>query len=91
MRFALLIIRFLRAYDGAQSQFFVHIFMNRCRAKTISYPFKINSHAPIAIHTIMIMIDFRDLFLYFGFLGIVFRLPVLPVVVISIRIDFQPT
>ncbi len=55
----------------------------------ISSAFQINLHAAVTVNAVVFMIDFFDLCLNFSLLSIVTRLPVFPVVVVSIWIDFQ--
>lgn len=51
---------------------------------------QINGHGPVSGHPVMHMVNFPDLSFYSFFLGIIIRLPVFPVVVISIRVDAKP-
>jgi hypothetical protein len=51
---------------------------------------QVNAHAPVAGNTIIFMVDLFDLPQHRLFLGIIFRLPVFPVVIISIRADPLP-
>ena len=85
MRFPVLITGIFRTDYGAQPQLRVHVFMYRCGAVVISSACQINCHAPVAINAIVSMIDFADLCLCFLLLGIIIRLPVQPVVIVSIR------
>ena len=64
--------------------------MDSCRAILVAFPPKVNGHAPVTVNAIMFMINLTDLFLNRCFLGIILRLPVFPVVVVSVRIDTQP-
>ena len=52
---------------------------------------QINGHASVSIHPIVLVVNLSDLRLYHRFLGIVIRLPVFPVVIVSIRANIQPT
>ena len=52
---------------------------------------QINGHASVSVHSIVLVVNFSDLRLYLRFLGIVIRLPVFPVVIVSIRTNIQPT
>ena len=88
--FAMSISRFLWAYNGAQPQLRIHVFMDRCWAVAVTLPFQINFHAAVTIDAIVRMVDFLNLALYFCFMGIVIRLPVSPVVVVSIWTDLKP-
>ena len=78
------------ADDGAQAQLPVHIFMDSCAAVAVSPAFQISCHAVVTVHTVMAVADIPDLLLNCCFLGIIIRLPVFPVVIISIRADSQP-
>ena len=49
---------------------------------------QINGHASVSVHSIMLVVNLSDLRLYLRFLGIVIRLPV---VIVSIRANLQPT
>ena len=73
------------ADDGAQSQLCVHIFMDGCGAVDVSAAFQIGPHAAVAVDAVVAVVDPLDLPMDFCLLGIVVRLPVLPVVVIGIR------
>jgi len=59
-------------------------------AVAVAPAFQINRHAAVAVHSVVAVVDFVDLLLDFGFLGIIIRLPVLPVVIVGIRADPQP-
>ena len=52
---------------------------------------QINGHASVSVYTIVLVVNLSDLSLYLGFLSIVIRLPVFPVVIVSIRANIQPT
>ena len=78
------------AADGVQTQFPVHIFMDSCAAVAVSSAFQISCHAAVTVHAVMAVVDIPDLLLNLCFLGMIIRLPVFPVVVISIRADSQP-
>ena len=64
--------------------------MDGCRTVPVTFPLKVNGHAPVSVYAIMFMVNFPDLLLYLLFLRIIIRLPVFPVVVISIWEDIQP-
>ena len=81
---------FLGADDRVQAQFLVHIFMDSRAAVAVPSAFQISCHTAVTVHTIMAVVDIPDLLLNLCFLGIIIRLPVFPVVVISIRADAQP-
>ena len=65
--------------------------MDGSRAVAISFTRQIDSHTPITVNTVMSVVDFFYLTLDFCFLGIIIRLPVFAVVVISIRVNPQPS
>ena len=77
------------ANNGAQAQFRVHVFMNGSRAVMVSYSLQINRHAPIAVYTVMAMVDTPDLLLDFRFVRMILCLPVLSVIIIGIRTNPQ--
>ena len=56
----------------------------------VASAFQIDFHAPVTINTIVDMIDFLNLRVYFCFIGIIIRLPVFPVVIIRVWTDFKP-
>lgn len=89
--FSLFIICFWGTNDGSQSQLRIHVLMYGCRAVVISLTCQIDCHAPVTIDTIVFMIDFMNLCLDFCFMGVIIRLPVFPVVIVSVRINFQPS
>lgn len=64
--------------------------MDRRDTVTIPLTPQVNGHAAVAVYTIMTVVDVPDPLLDILFLGIIILLPVLPVVVISIRADSQP-
>lgn len=78
------------ADDRAQAQLLVHIFMDSRAAVAVPSAFQISRHAAVTVHTIMAVVDIPDLLLNLCFLRIIIRLPVSPVVIISIRADPQP-
>ncbi len=90
MWFSVLIFRLLWADDGTESKFCIHIFMNRNCTVRVASAFQIDLHAPVTINTIVDMIDFLNLRVYFCFIGIIIRLPVFPVVIIRVWTDFKP-
>ena len=63
--------------------------MDGCGAVAISAAFQINPHAAVAIDAVVAVVDPLDLLMNFCLLGIVVRLPVLPVVVVGIRAELQ--
>lgn len=87
MRFSAPVTRFLRADERIQLHFCIHVFMYGNRAVMIASTCQINSHGPVSGHPVMRMVNFPDLCFYSFFLGIIIRLPVFPVVVISVRAD----
>ena len=64
--------------------------MDSCAAVAVSSAFQISCHAAVTVHAVMAVVDIPDLLLNLCFLGMIIRLPVFPVVVISIRADSQP-
>ena len=90
MRFSVLIFRLLWADNGMESQLCIHIFMNGSCTVRVASVFQIDFHAPVTINTIVDMIDFLNLRVYFCFIGITIRLPVFPVVIIRVWTDFKP-
>ena len=56
----------------------------------ISSACQINCHTLVSVNSIMAVIEVPDPCHNLRFLGIIIRLPVFPVVVIDIRIYFQP-
>lgn len=73
-----------------QAQFHIHIFMDSRLAVAVSPASQISCHAAVAVHSVVAVVDFTDLLLDFRFLGMITRLPVLPVVIVSIRADPKP-
>ena len=51
---------------------------------------QINRHAAVSVYAIVAMVDFCNLLLGLGFLGVIVRLLVFLVVVVGIRADSQP-
>ncbi len=90
MRFSLRIIRIFRADDGIQPQFRIHIFMDGRRTVVVTFPLQVDCHGPVTVYPVMLMVDFFYLCQNIGFVGIIVRLPVFPVVVIGIWIYLQP-
>ena len=80
----------LGADDGVQAQLHVHIFVDSRAAIAVSPAFEISCHAAVTVHPVMAVVDILNLLLNLCFLGIIIRLPVFSVVVISIRADAQP-
>ena len=64
--------------------------MDSRAAVAVSPAFQISCHAAVTVHAVMVVVDIPDPLLDLCFLGIIIRLPVFPVVVISIRTDSQP-
>ena len=56
----------------------------------VSYSLQINRHAPIAVYTVMAMVDTPDLLLDFRFLRMVLCIPVHFVIIVGIRTNPQP-
>ena len=63
--------------------------MNGWKTVEESFSLKIYFPGSVAVHSIVVMVDFADLFLYVCLTGIIIRLPVFPVVVIGIWTDVQ--
>ena len=82
--------RSLGADDGMQTQFPVHIFMDRCLTVAVPPALQIGSHTAEPVYSIVAVVNLFDLFLDFLFLGTIIRLPVFPVVIAGIRADPQP-
>lgn len=51
---------------------------------------QINGHGPVSCHPVMRMVNFPDQGFSSFFFGIIIRLSVFPIVVISIRTDSKP-
>ena len=83
----MLIFRLFETDNRTETKLCIHIFMNGGITVRITF----NFHTPIAVNSIVRMIYFLNLCLDFGFKGIVIRLPVFPVVVISIWAYTQPS
>ncbi len=77
--------------DRAQSHLCVHVFMDRCGTVSVSFTPQVDSHAAVAVHAIVAVVDVSDLLLNLLFLSIIIRLPVFPVVIICVRADCQPS
>ena len=65
--------------------------MNGDRTVIEAFASQINSHASVSVHSIVLVVNLPDLRLYLRFLGIIIRLPVFPVVIVSIWANIQPT
>ena len=63
--------------------------MNCCGTIVVTAAFQINLHPAVAIDAIMAVVYPPDLLMDFRLLGMIIRLPIFPVVVISIRADSQ--
>ena len=90
MWLSMFMARIFRADDGMQAELDIHIFVYRCGTVIISSARQVNGHAPVAIHSVMMVVDLPDLSHDFGFLGIIACLPVFPVVIVSIWTDVKP-
>ena len=90
MRFSVLISWFLGADNGEKTHLCVHIFMNSGRTVMETLTFQVDRHTPVSVHTIVGMVYFLNPRLNRCFPGIVIRFPMFPVVIISIRMQFQP-
>ena len=64
--------------------------MNSSGTVAISFTLQIDCHAAVTVNTVVPVIEFFYLHLYFCFFGIVICLPVFPIVIVGIRIDPQP-
>lgn len=91
MRVSMLISWFFWTDNRTETKLCVHIFMNGAITVRITFTLQIDFHTPIAVNSIVRMIYFLNLCLDFGFKGIIIRLPVFPVVVISIWAYTQPS
>lgn len=78
-------------HDGTQPEFLVHVLMNCPGRKIYTCARQIGSHSAIAVNTIMFIVDHQNLIENL----LLFRLPLCPptfsVVVISVRINVQPS
>lgn len=81
------VARLLRSHDGTQSQLRIHILMYRCRTIGISLPLQVDSHPSVSVHSVVAMVDFFNFRHNLCLLGIIIRLPMFPVVVISVWTD----
>ena len=91
MWFSMLISRLFGTDNRTETKRCVHIFMNSCIIVRITFTLQIDFHTPVAVNSIVRMIYFLNLCLDFCFKGIIIRLPVFPVVVISIWAYTQPS
>ena len=91
LRVSMLISWFFWTDNRTETKLCVHIFMNGGITVRITFTLQIDFHTPIAVNSIVRMIYFLNLCLDFGFKGIIIRLPVFPVVVISIWAYTQPS
>lgn len=57
----------------------------------VSFTPQIGRHAAVAVNTVVPVVDLIDLLPDFCFLGVIICLPVFPVVIVSVRINFQPS
>lgn len=64
--------------------------MDCCLTVAVPSAFHIDRHAAVSVYSIVAVVDLFNLLLGFCFLGIIIRLPVLPVVIVGIRADRQP-
>ena len=90
MRFSAPIARFLRADERIQPHFRIHVFMYGNRTIMTAPARQIDRHGPVPCNSVMRMVNFPNQRFSCVFLGIIVRLPVFPVVVISIRADAEP-
>lgn len=78
-----------KADEGIQPHFRIHVFMYGNRAVMTAPARRIDSHGPVSCNPVMRMVNFSDQRFCCVFLGIIIRLPVFPIVVISIRTDVE--
>ena len=90
MRFSVFISRLFWTHNRTEAQLRIHIFMYRCWTVKIAFTLQINFHTPVSVNSIVCVIDFLNLCLYFSFMGIVICLPVFPVVVVCVWTNFKP-
>ena len=64
--------------------------MDGSPAVTVSPAFQIDRHAAVAVNAVVAVVDLINLPFDFCFLSVIILLPVLPVVIVGIRIDPQP-
>ena len=79
--------RFFPANNRVQPYLFIHILMNGHWTVMEAFACQINGHAPVSVHSIVLVVNLPDLLLYLRFLGIVICLPVFPVVIVRIWVD----
>ena len=91
VRLPVYIFWFFRTYNRIQPHLLIHILMDGYRTVVEAFASQINGHASVSVYTIVLVVNLSDLRLYLGFLSIVIRLPVFPVVIVSIRANIQPT
>ena len=65
--------------------------MDRCGAGTVPFTPQIFSHAAVAVHTVVAVVDVSNLLMDLLFLSILIRLGVFPVVIVCIWTDRQPS
>ena len=82
-----LVFRSFTAGDGHQPQLGIHIFMYRQGTQNNAFSFQIGPHHPITVNTVVLVIDSFDLVLGALFLFLICRLPLLLIVIVSIRED----
>ena len=63
------ILRLFRTDNRIQPHLFIHILMNGHRTVTKPFACQINSHAPVSVHAIVLVVNLTDLRLYFRFLS----------------------
>ena len=90
MRFSVFISRLFWTHNRTEAQLRIHIFMYRCWTVKIAFTLQINFHTPVSVNSIVCVIDFLNLCLFFSFMGIVICLPVFPVVVVCVWTNFKP-
>ena len=89
MWFTMLIVRLLRADYRFHPKYWIHILVDSCCAVWEAFAFQIYLHTTISIYTMVFMINIWDFWQSFLAHGIVIRLPMFSVVVISIWTDIK--
>ena len=77
--------RLFGADDESQAHLCVYVLMDGRGATPVPPASQIGRHATVAVDTVVAVVDVPDLLLDVCLLGIIVRLPVLPVVVVGIR------
>lgn len=77
------------AGDGFYPQFYVHVFMYSQGTQNNACSFQVGLHHPIAVNSIVFMIDLFNLILDALFFFLIRCLAVLSIVIVSVWIDIQ--